>query len=123
MRYELKTMGQHWYDDYITYAICFSERGDSLSQWRGYADDGSGVCIGFRADRISGMLGKNRESKEPGHTFEFARIRYTPAAQRRSYGRTSAKSSGICTPSSTRAKAVGRDHQTAARGERRKRVL
>lgn len=23
MRYELKTMGQHWYDDYITYAICF----------------------------------------------------------------------------------------------------
>ena len=82
MRYELKTMGQHWYDDYITYSICFSERGDSLSQWRGYADDGSGVCIGFRADRISGMLGKNRESKEPGHTFEFARIRYTPAAQK-----------------------------------------
>ena len=27
--------------------ICFSEKRDLLSQWRGYADDGSGVCIGF----------------------------------------------------------------------------
>lgn len=26
---------------------CFSSRGDQLSQWRGYADDGAGVSIGF----------------------------------------------------------------------------
>ena len=60
MRYELKTMGQHWYDDYITYAICFSERGDSLSPWRGYADGGSGGSLRPRADRTRGMPGKNR---------------------------------------------------------------
>lgn len=29
------------------YCVCFSESQDLLSQWRGYADDGSGVAIGF----------------------------------------------------------------------------
>jgi hypothetical protein len=28
-------------------ALCLSEDGDLLSQWRGYADDGQGVAIGF----------------------------------------------------------------------------
>ena len=27
--------------------ICFSGKRDALSQWRGYADDGKGICIGF----------------------------------------------------------------------------
>lgn len=29
------------------YAACFSEHKDTLSQWRGYADDGKGLVIGF----------------------------------------------------------------------------
>lgn len=29
------------------YVSCFSMKGDILSQWRGYADDGKGFCIGF----------------------------------------------------------------------------
>ncbi len=29
------------------YIACFSEEGDLLSQWRGYADDGNGISIGF----------------------------------------------------------------------------
>lgn len=29
------------------YCTCFSESRDQLSQWRGYADDGRGVAIGF----------------------------------------------------------------------------
>ncbi len=29
------------------YCVCFSEIGDLLSQWRGYANDGTGVAIGF----------------------------------------------------------------------------
>lgn len=29
------------------YCSCFSTNGDSLSQWRAYADDGRGVAIGF----------------------------------------------------------------------------
>lgn len=34
-------------DTLTYYAVCFSEAGDSLSQWRGYADNATGVAIGF----------------------------------------------------------------------------
>jgi hypothetical protein len=30
------------------YGLCLSQRGDLLSQWRGYAADGAGFAIGFR---------------------------------------------------------------------------
>lgn len=30
-----------------TFGVCFSESGDQLSQWRGYAQDGRGLAIGF----------------------------------------------------------------------------
>ena len=33
--------------DFSNLVICFSEAVDSLSQWRGYADNGKGCCIGF----------------------------------------------------------------------------
>lgn len=32
--------------------FCLSERGDVLSQWRGYADDAKGVAIGFSRDAL-----------------------------------------------------------------------
>ena len=31
----------------IGHVLCFSRKGDLLSQWRGYGDDGKGVAIGF----------------------------------------------------------------------------
>lgn len=31
----------------LYYVACFSEKSDLLSQWRGYANDGKGVAIGF----------------------------------------------------------------------------
>lgn len=34
-------------DEKLVFAICVSEEPDLLSQWRGYADDGLGVSIGF----------------------------------------------------------------------------
>lgn len=34
-------------NDRPVYMTCFSEEGDLLSQWRGYADDGHGVAIGI----------------------------------------------------------------------------
>ena len=30
-----------------TFCVCFSESRDQLSQWRGYAQDGNGMAIGF----------------------------------------------------------------------------
>lgn len=38
--------------DFSNFVICFSETKDCLSQWRGYADDGRGCCIGFSKDAI-----------------------------------------------------------------------
>lgn len=41
------------YNDSLTYyAVCFSEERDLLSQWRGYADDASGVAIGFNVQYL-----------------------------------------------------------------------
>jgi len=34
-------------DSLIYYVACFSSEANLLSQWRGYADDGNGVAIGF----------------------------------------------------------------------------
>ena len=33
--------------DFSNFVVCFSEKADTLSQWRGYADNGKGCCIGF----------------------------------------------------------------------------
>lgn len=33
--------------------FCLSEQADLLSQWRAYADDGAGVCIGINQDALS----------------------------------------------------------------------
>ncbi|MEI7354875.1 DUF2971 domain-containing protein [Pectobacterium versatile] len=35
-----------------TYVACFSKDGDSLSQWRAYAQDGEGLAIGFDEDNF-----------------------------------------------------------------------
>jgi hypothetical protein len=39
------------------YISCFSENGDSLSQWRAYANDGKGVAIGFNPEKF-GIVNK-----------------------------------------------------------------
>ena len=35
------------YNSFHAYAICFSQKGDLLSQWRGYTQDAAGISIGF----------------------------------------------------------------------------
>ena len=40
-------MNSDMHDSMLTYVACFSEKEDCLSQWRGYADDGKGMAIGF----------------------------------------------------------------------------
>ena len=51
--YRLVSMTQSLIDDeldtgsFSNLVTCFSEAPDILSQWRGYADDGKGCCLGF----------------------------------------------------------------------------
>lgn len=41
------------------YATCFSFQPDLLSQWRGYADNGAGVAIGFHKDYFTSCTAQN----------------------------------------------------------------
>lgn len=38
--------------EFSDFVVCFSEVPDVLSQWRGYADDGKGCCIGFSKEQL-----------------------------------------------------------------------
>ena len=37
------------------YTVCFTSKRDDLNQWRGYAADGAGLCIGFRRKFFQAM--------------------------------------------------------------------
>lgn len=51
------------------YVACFSQNPDLLSQWRGYADNGKGVAIGFRSEMLVPLAERN-------HNFIFNKVRY-----------------------------------------------
>lgn len=38
--------------NFNAYGFCLSAKRDRLSQWRGYADDANGVCIGFNVESL-----------------------------------------------------------------------
>lgn len=59
----IKANGQH-----SIYIICFSDDGDSLSQWRAYGDNGKGVCIGFNLDQLESSTAYN---------FKLEKVKYT----------------------------------------------
>lgn len=56
------------------YAICFSDNGDLLSQWRGYAQDGNGIAIGFSMDCLKSFQHK--------YYAKFGRIIYKEVQQK-----------------------------------------
>jgi len=45
------------------YVACFSKEGDSLSQWRAYANNGSGISIGFNRKKLESALSGNNSYK------------------------------------------------------------
>lgn len=48
-----QTMDLYYLNKTTPYICCFSYDGDLLSQWRAYADDGSGVSIGFDESQLN----------------------------------------------------------------------
>lgn len=54
--------------DQMLFGVCFSEDGDLLGQWREYADQGTGLAIGFDAKWIQNLC-KN-------DLFKFSKVRY-----------------------------------------------
>ena len=49
--------------------FCLSEHGDMLSQWRGYASDASGMCIGFSIEHLTEIATATRSKEKPGFTL------------------------------------------------------
>lgn len=59
----------------LTYVACFSEKKDCLSQWRGYADDGKGICIGFCKKKLESL------PKIMHHNLSFSKVIYNENQQ------------------------------------------
>lgn len=57
-------------DSMLAYVVCFSERRDCLSQWRGYADDGKGISVGFCKKKLE-LLPKIMH-----HNLSFSKVIY-----------------------------------------------
>ncbi|WP_159568783.1 DUF2971 domain-containing protein [Limnobacter sp. 130] len=49
--------------------FCLSEKGDLLSQWRGYSGDGQGFSIGFSKEYLE-SLNNSRDKNTPGFSTE-----------------------------------------------------
>jgi len=65
-----------------TWGFCLSEKQDLLSQWRGYADDGMGVAIGFNKNYLSevvaSILGELLNSSQKAFgIIELKKINYS----------------------------------------------
>ncbi len=60
--------------------FCLSEEGDLLSQWRGYADDGRGICIGFTKPYLE-KLGSSAKNGG-GRNFSLKQLVYDKTRQR-----------------------------------------
>lgn len=59
------------------YAMCFSVQPDSLGQWRGYADDGAGVALGFDSSAFEAVHQRGGNA-----AFEYDRVIYDQAEAR-----------------------------------------
>ena len=53
-------------------ALCLSEEGDLLSQWRGYADDGRGVAIGLNRTHLDELIRFSESTDGQDDHFDIA---------------------------------------------------
>lgn len=60
--------------------FCLSEEGDMLSQWRGYADNGGGVSIGFKQEYLEGLNEKNPDER---YGFRLHKVEYDLERQKK----------------------------------------
>lgn len=79
-RQEIIDYFQYLCDWVMGYGFCLSTNPDQLSQWRGYADDGRGVAIGF--DR-SELLKMAQSASLGTGKIELKKVLYDPAEHRR----------------------------------------
>ena len=59
------------------YLACFSSKGDLLSQWRAYANDGTGFAIGFSKDAIKRQCDDRGRAADVG--LSLRQVSYNPS--------------------------------------------
>ncbi|MBW8040131.1 MAG: DUF2971 domain-containing protein [Planctomycetes bacterium] len=62
--------------------FCLSEKGDLLSQWRGYADDASGVSIGFSKKYLEKLSEDSLNPQKSGFTLKKVEYEYESQKKR-----------------------------------------
>lgn len=67
---------------YSYLVCCFSEKGDLLSQWRGYADDANGFSIGFDSEILSNLGFSAKYDTLSDNFFEYDQIEYSEYHQK-----------------------------------------
>ena len=68
---------------YSHYVCCFSAAGgDILSQWRGYADDGKGVAVGFDGDLLSTIGLPAKDDLISSQVLYFWKVEYLENSQK-----------------------------------------
>lgn len=65
---------------YRFYVTCFSKEADLLSQWRGYADDGRGVAIGYDLDVLKTIA--SGQKTEENQSVSLHEINYSEEKQK-----------------------------------------
>ena len=65
---------------YTFFVCCFSAVGDQLSQWRGYADDGKGLSIGFDQEKMKNSA--DEEQERGGYYLIFDKVVYHESEQK-----------------------------------------
>lgn len=63
-----------------SHGFCLSGAGDVLSQWRGYADNGNGVSVGFSTKYLLNLIDNN--ANKGNHFLSLAKVSYAPLDHR-----------------------------------------
>lgn len=69
--------------DFTNFVACFSEQEDLLSQWRGYADDGRGCCLGYSREQL------NNYCDGTGNILQLRKINYITRDEVEAFNRNS----------------------------------
>ena len=64
-------------DDTKNWVFCLSEKADDLGQWRGYADDGKGIAIGFNSAFLRKVNIIGDSIRDTAVDFNFSKVHYS----------------------------------------------
>jgi len=68
-------------NSFDSHGFCLSGNGDLLSQWRGYADDGNGISIGFSSKYLNNLISQQSPTRK--RPLELTEVLYSDDDQKK----------------------------------------